>query len=50
MRADNLTPEQVLITLPQQQWDSAPVPFSPSAVEALEQGKIGFCLNWRFLC
>ncbi|CAI1555723.1 Protein of uncharacterised function (DUF2843) [Serratia liquefaciens] len=48
MRADNLTPEQVLITLPQQQWDSAPVPFSPSAVEALEQGKIVFLPELAF--
>ncbi|CAI2457629.1 Kdo hydroxylase family protein [Serratia liquefaciens] len=48
MRADNLTPEQVLMTLPQQRWDSAPAPLSPSAVEALEQGKIVFLPELAF--
>ncbi|WBL75017.1 Kdo hydroxylase family protein [Serratia liquefaciens] len=36
------------MTLPQQRWDSAPAPLSPSAVEALEQGKIVFLPELAF--
>ncbi|MGO4742433.1 Kdo hydroxylase family protein [Serratia quinivorans] len=45
---ENLTPEQALMTLPQQQWDSVPTPSGPSAVEALEQGKLVFLPDLRF--
>lgn len=48
MRMENLTPEQALMTLPQQQWDSVPTPSGPSAVEALEQGKLVFLPDLRF--
>lgn len=48
MRADNLTPEQALMILPQQQWDSAPTPLSLTAVEALEQGRILFLPELNF--
>lgn len=48
MRTDRLTPEQALMTLPQQQWDSAPTPLSLTAVKALEQGKILFLPELAF--
>ncbi|CAI0959757.1 Kdo hydroxylase family protein [Serratia proteamaculans] len=48
MRADNLTPEQALMTLPQQRWDSASTPLSLTAVEALEQGKVLFLPELNF--
>ncbi len=48
MRMDRLTPEQALMTLPQQQWDSAPPPLSLTAVKALEQGKVLFLPELAF--
>ncbi|MDW5503880.1 Kdo hydroxylase family protein [Pseudomonas lundensis] len=48
MRMDRLTPEQALMTLPQQQWDSAPTPLSLTAVKALEQGKVLFLPELAF--
>ncbi|MDW5498823.1 Kdo hydroxylase family protein [Serratia proteamaculans] len=45
---DRLTPEQALMTLPQQQWDSAPTPLSLTAVKALEQGKVLFLPELAF--
>lgn len=48
MRADNLTPEQAVMNLPQRQWDAVPSSLPLSAVEALEQGKILFLPELAF--
>jgi hypothetical protein len=41
-------PEQALMTLPQRQWDSAPLPVAPTAALALEQGKVLFLPELKF--
>ncbi|CAI0763884.1 Protein of uncharacterised function (DUF2843) [Serratia quinivorans] len=48
MLMDSLMPEQALMTLPQRQWDSAPLPVAHTAVEALEQGKVLFLPELKF--
>lgn len=45
---DSLMPEQALMTLPQRQWDSAPLPVAPTAALALEQGKVLFLPELKF--
>jgi hypothetical protein len=41
-------PEQALMTLPQRQWDSAPLPAALTATLALEQGKVLFLPELKF--
>ncbi|SPZ62132.1 Protein of uncharacterised function (DUF2843) [Serratia quinivorans] len=45
---DSLMPEQALMTLPQRQWDSAPLPAALTATLALEQGKVLFLPELKF--
>ncbi|CAI1089704.1 Kdo hydroxylase family protein [Serratia quinivorans] len=45
---DSLMPEQALMTLPQRQWDSAPLPVALTAALALEQGKVLFLPELKF--
>jgi hypothetical protein len=45
---DSLMPEQALMTLPQRQWDCAPLPAALTATLALEQGKVLFLPELKF--